>query len=164
MATPSDPLLATELEIVKARTSYAWNVWEFHGRQRLSMFNYFLVIVGILINGYLAALKDPSLHRILQAVCFLGFVQCLVFGMIDWRNRKMLYFADECLKKSEGILFQSPPEPHIGPMAMRDREEEGPGLFRYSKMVIWIWMTYILIGAGFLIALIHSTCLLSYGR
>lgn len=72
MGTPGSTLLDGDLESVKARLGYAWNVWEFHGRQRMNMFNYFLVIVGILVNGYIAALKDNSLHDIVPAICLLA--------------------------------------------------------------------------------------------
>jgi hypothetical protein len=143
------------LEEVKARLSYAWNVWEFHGRQRMNMFNYFLVITGILVNGYINAVKENSLHRVVPAICLLGLVQCLVFLMIDWRNRTMLYFADSLLKDSEKELFKSPSSERLGPMSQRT-EKESKGLFCASKMVYWIWATYIAVGIAFLMALIRS--------
>jgi hypothetical protein len=156
MATPESPASPNEsVEILKLRVSYAWGVWEFHGRQRFSMFNYFLVITGILVNGYLTALKEKDLHGLLPAICLLGLVQCCVFTMIDWRNRKMLYFADDVLRESEKKLFQSPPSEHAGPMVRRVTEESH-GLFRYSKMLYWIRLTYGVIALGFLAALVHA--------
>lgn len=152
-------LLANDLEIVKARMTYAWSVWEFHARQRLSMFNYFLLIIGILINGYLIALKDGGLHGLLPALCLLGLIQCLVFAMIDWRNREMLYFADDLLQESEKKLYTSAPNEHAGPMVRRVTEETNRP-FRYSKMKYWIRLTYGVIALGFLAALIDSIWLL----
>ncbi len=169
MGTPESPTSQNgsprnQLEILKVRMDYAWDVWEFHGRQRMSMFNYFLLITGILINGYLTALKEEGLHGLLPPICVLGLVQCFVFAMIDWRNRKMLYFADDLLRESEEELFKSPPNEHAGPMARRVKEESH-GLFRYSKMLYWIRLTYGVIALGFLAALIHSICLfLSHGH
>ncbi len=145
----------TDMEIVKARLNYAWNVWEFHGRQRMNMFNYFLVITGILVNGYINAIKESGLHRIVLAICLLGVVQCVVFLMIDWRNRTMLYFADSLLKESEKELFKSPSSNLLGPMSQRT-EKEKKGLFCASRMVYWIWATYIIVGVAFLLALIRS--------
>lgn len=147
---PGSTLSASELETLKAKLSYAWNVWEFHGRQRMSMFNYLLVIVGILVSAYITALKDKDLHGIVLAICLLGFVQCFVFVMIDWRNRAILYFADSLLRESEGELFKSG-----GPMCQR-AAKESRGLFRFSKRIYWMWLTYTLIGIGFLAAFIRS--------
>jgi len=151
MGTP----LASDLEIVKARLSYAWNVWEFHGRQRMNMFNYFLVITGILTNGYITALKEKSLHAILPFICVLGFVQCCAFLMIDWRNRTMLYFADDLLQESENKLFRSLPNELSGPMSQR-AEKEKKVWFRISRMKYWMWLTYILVGVLFMAALIYE--------
>lgn len=153
MATAGS-IAPSDLELVKARLGYAWNVWEFHGRQRMNMFNYFLVITGILVNGYINAVKESSLHRVVPAICLLGFVQCVVFLMIDWRNRTMLYFADGLLKESEKELFKSPSSP--GPMSQRS-EKEARGLFRVAKMVYWIWATYIIVGIAFVLAFVRST-------
>jgi hypothetical protein len=125
-------------------------VWEFHGRQRMNMFSYFLVITGILVNGYINAVKENGLHRILPAICLLGIVQCLVFLMIDWRNRTMLYFADSLLQESEKELFESP-----GPMSRRS-DKEKKGLYRASRMVYWIWATYTVVGIAFLLAFVRS--------
>lgn len=156
MGTPGSALPASDLETVKARLTYAWNVWEFHGRQRMNMFYYFLVIVGILVNGYITALKETSLHRILPAICLFGLILCLVFIVIDWRNRKMLYFADKLLRESEERLSKFSPIGLTGPMSQRQEEEGKNWLFRHSKMQYWIWTTYIVIGIGFLIGLIRS--------
>jgi len=157
MGTPSSALPAGDLEALKAKLTYAWNVWEFHGRQRMNMFNYFLVIVGILINGYINAFKEKSLHSVLSIICLLGFLQCFVFLMIDWRNRTMLYFADDVLKELEKTLFTSSHNELLGPMSQRAAKEK-KGLFFYSKMKIWIWLTYILVGIVFLAGLIYARC------
>lgn len=142
----------TELDTLNAKLNYAWNVWEFHGRQRMSMFNYFLVITGILVSGYVAARSKDGPHEIVPAICLLGFVQCFVFIMIDWRNRTILYFADGLLREAEEQLFNNERK---GPMSQRAAKESQGG-FQFSKMVIWMWLTYILIGIGFLAALIRS--------
>jgi hypothetical protein len=154
MGTPGS-VSSNDLETVKARVSYAWNVWEFHGRQRMNMFNYFLVITGILVNGYINAVQEERLRCIVPVICLLGLVQCLVFLMIDWRNRTMLYFADSLLRESEKELFKPPSSVLAGPMSQRT-EKEKRGLFCASRMVYWIWATYIAIGIAFLLALIRS--------
>ncbi len=153
LSATNDLLSANDLETVKARMTYAWSVWEFHGRQRLSMFNYFLVITGVLISGYLAALKEEALPGLPPALCLLGLILCWVFAMIDWRNREMLYFADNLLQESEKRLYA--PNGHAGPMVTRVAEESR-WPFRYSKMKYWIRLAYSVIALGFLAALIDA--------
>jgi hypothetical protein len=154
MGTPGAPLSPTDPEILKLRTKYAWDFWEFHGRQRLSMFNYFLLITGILINGYLLALKEHFYHALLS-ICLLGMLQCLAFFMIDIRNRDMLYFADDLLRHlEEDYLFDSPPYKDLGPTTRRKKEEGSDWWLRNSKMLYWIRGTYGVIAVGFLISAI----------
>jgi hypothetical protein len=156
MGTPGSAPPTNDLETLKARLTYAWNVWEFHGRQRMSMFYYFLVIVGILVNGYITALKEPNLRHILPEICVLGLILSPIFLVIDWRNRKMLYFADELLRESEERLSKITPSGLAGPLSRREKEEGNNWLFKRAKMKYWIWTTYIVIGVGFLIELIRS--------
>ena len=159
MHCPSDPedLSATQMEILKLRAKYAWDLWEFHGRQRMNMFNYFLVITGILVNGYLSVLKDQTIWGALSPICLLGIFQCLAFFMIDIRNRKMLYFADDILKElGRGFLFASPPYSELEVATRRDEEEKADWWFRNSKMKYWIQGTYLIIGLAFLALLIYS--------
>src|SRR5450759_4327950 len=55
--TPSpDPQLdgIPAVELLKTRSQLAWNWFEFHARQRMTMFNNFLIITGILVNGALS--------------------------------------------------------------------------------------------------------------
>lgn len=163
MGTPGTPppptaLTAIELEFLKLRTKYLWDVWEFHGRQRMSMFYYFVVVAGILVNGYLIVLKEPLIPKgVLPPICVLGMLLCLAFLMIDIRNRKMLYFADDLLKDLEkDCLFNSSPYKDRGPIARRAIEEDRYWWFRISKMKYWIWMTYFTVMLGFLMSLADS--------
>jgi hypothetical protein len=41
MGTPGASLPMEQLEMLKLRMQHTWNVWQFAGRQRVSMFNYF---------------------------------------------------------------------------------------------------------------------------
>ncbi len=42
----------------EVRLTYAWNWFSYHAGQRLSAFNFFLVIVGVLTVGFGQAISD----------------------------------------------------------------------------------------------------------
>jgi len=47
-----------ECELHRARMTYAWAWFQYHADQRLKAFNFFLVILGILVVAYGAAMKE----------------------------------------------------------------------------------------------------------
>jgi hypothetical protein len=144
-----------ESEIMKVRLKYAWDWWEFHGRQCMNMFNYFLLITGILANGYLTARKETTLHVALLPICMLGIAQCLSFFMIDVRNRTRLTFAEDLLESLEkDFVFPCPRYAAGGPVVQSRETEHEKRLFRHSKMVYWIRGTYVLVAVSFLAALV----------
>src|SRR4051812_49073283 len=49
-----------ERELLKLRADYAWKWFDLHAKQRMTLFNYFLIVAGILANGILLTLKDPG--------------------------------------------------------------------------------------------------------
>jgi hypothetical protein len=80
--------------------------------------------------------------------------------MIEIRNRKFLYFADDLLKKlEEDYLFDISPYKGLGPMTRRDSEEGRDRLLRISRMEYWMRGTYVVIGCGFLVSLVYLSWL-----
>jgi hypothetical protein len=49
---------ATDSKLLPTRMKYAWDWFQYHADQRLKAFNFFLVILGILIVAYGAAMKE----------------------------------------------------------------------------------------------------------
>jgi len=167
MATPTTPpspaLTAIELEFLKLQTKYLWDIWEFHGRQRMSMFYYFVIVAGILVNGYLMVLKEVLIPTgVLPPICVLGVFVCFAFLMIEIRNRNMLYYADDLLRTLEKDYFFNSAYKDLGPLTRRVIEEDCNWWFRNSKMKYWIPATYLTIMLGFLICLADSVWLLRH--
>lgn len=153
------------VELLKLRSQLAWNWFEFHSRQRISMFNYFLLITGILVNGYAAAVRD-RLTGMSIGICAFGFVQALCFLMIDVRSRNMIHYGESVLEKLErDVLF---PDGFRGPGAEGERQlglrrcdedlREGSRFtfHRLIKMKYWIRVMYVLAAAGFVLAALAS--------
>jgi hypothetical protein len=49
-----------ELELLKLRLDYAWKWFDLHAKQRMTLFNYFLIIAGIFANAIIISVKDAN--------------------------------------------------------------------------------------------------------
>jgi hypothetical protein len=126
----------------------------------MTMFNYFLVITGILVSGYVTAIND-KMFSTAECVCIFGFVQCICFLMIDIRSRQMIRYGEDVLDKLErDVLF---PDGFRAAGARgkqlglrrcdEDQREGGPfAPHRLLKMKFWIRGMYVLAAAGFVLA------------
>jgi len=88
----------------QARLTYAWEWFKYHAGQRVSMFNYFLIITGILANAYVGLLKDGSRALITQGGWALGIIGALTaigFVMLDVRNKALVDRGSNVLKELE---------------------------------------------------------------
>jgi len=86
------------------RLTYVWEWWKFHAKQRTDMFNYFLIITGILANAYATALKEHYLQLSI-GVAAVGAVAAIGFLLLDIRNRFQLAKADAILQAIESDLI-----------------------------------------------------------
>ena len=111
-------------DMLKTRLDYAWGWWQFHGKQRTDMFNYYLIITGILANAYVSVWKD-SPFGLGAGIAILGILASIGFVLLDIRNRQQLEAANTALEKiqNEGLgvalAYIGPPAVHprwIGPL------------------------------------------------
>ncbi len=80
---------------------YSWDYFHFHASQRLTTFNFYLVICGFVIAGYATALRDSHDSPV---AALLGLVLSLIsfiFWKLDLRNRQMIWNAEDALKELE---------------------------------------------------------------
>ena len=118
---PGEPIAPTEL--LKVRLDYAWKWFDFHAKQRVTMFNFFLIGCGILANALVVAHKE-RFHVTEAALGFLGGVTSIGFICLDMRNRQLLCSAQDVLAKLEGeVLF--PAGALGGGFVTRDRAASG---------------------------------------
>jgi hypothetical protein len=81
---------------------YAWKYFEFHANQRLTTFNYYIAVSGLVTTGLVA-----SFHRAVE-VPYLGIVLGLlliafshIFWRVDARNRILVQYGEDALKLFE---------------------------------------------------------------
>ena len=103
--TPARNRPASKLQtddLIQVRLTYVWDLWKFHAKQRTDMFNYFLIITGILANAYVTLLKNGDRqHALAVGLGLLGIITSVGFCLLDIRNRKQLERATDILIKIE---------------------------------------------------------------
>jgi hypothetical protein len=92
--------------LYSARFEYAWRYFNFHAAQRTTMFNYFVVFSGFLINACIALFqKDDYLPLLLASG--LGTVITLFFIFLERRNEELVHVAEDILRALErDVLFK----------------------------------------------------------
>ena len=101
------PQFERDQTLLPLKLDYAWRWFSLHAKQRVTMFNYFLVASGILANVYGVLLRE-QLYWQAFAVATIGSFACLVSVGLDKRNHRLVKLGEDVLREIEQIhLFQS---------------------------------------------------------
>ena len=92
----------------KETVDYVWKWFEFHAKQRTTMFNYFIVFSILFINAIISLIakgfaKDSPV--ILFILIFIGIIITLIFCGIDHRNKKLLSAGEDVLINMEKLFI-----------------------------------------------------------
>ena len=79
---------------------YAWRWFDLHAKQRVSMFNFFLLSVGALATAYGLLLRE-QLYVVAAVAAVMGVFVSLVSCLLDVRNRQLVKMGEEALKGVE---------------------------------------------------------------
>jgi hypothetical protein len=88
-------------ELHKLQFDYAWKWFNFHADQRTKVFNFMLIVVGILAAGIINSLDKHLPNTVYALLCFTGGSLALIFWLLDWRNRYLLWLAEDVLRYLE---------------------------------------------------------------
>ncbi|MDQ3181747.1 MAG: hypothetical protein M3Q33_14675 [Acidobacteriota bacterium] len=127
----------------KTAFDYAWKWFDFHGKQRMQLFNYFLIITGILANAYVTAL-DKKFFDVGAIVCILGVLQSLGFVVFDIRSRVLTERAEKALHAFEHekqLFSRYKYKNEIIEICLPLNDNSSP----ITKMKYWIWAIEIAI-------------------
>lgn len=80
---------------------FAWGWFQYHASQRLTSFNFFLIIVGLLLVGYAQAV-DHSWNGFGVALGLLGALVSAGFLALDVRNDELVQCGLAALKGHDG--------------------------------------------------------------
>lgn len=89
------------MELLKLRLDFARKHFEFHARQRTTMFNFFLLVVGIILAAYGSVVREASVKYLGPYVALSGMSVCLAFLFIDLRNTHLLEYSEKIIAEIE---------------------------------------------------------------
>jgi hypothetical protein len=96
----SDPCgekkLALEKWLFERRLDYARYFFDHHAKQRMSMFNFFLIFSGFVISGYANLSKDGN-YLFSTTLALAGAVLTIFFICLDRRNEELVHIAEDVL-------------------------------------------------------------------
>jgi hypothetical protein len=80
---------------------YTWKWFALNADQRLRTFNFYLLIVAVVLGGLLAYLKDARSPAYAAPVGVLLAIISYIFWRLDQRTREFLHLAERILKAIE---------------------------------------------------------------
>ena len=158
-------LAESPLELSKLRFDYAWKFFSFHATQRTQMFNFMLLLVGILAASLTGSI-DKGLVEPAIAVCAVGIIVAFIFLKLDRRNRDLVRTAETVLTflEQDEIFSGAPrftppnaPEQVLGIFTRRTELEtaNGRGFFKRLwrgehriMLPLFAWIVAILFAAA----------------
>lgn len=166
-------------KLFESRYNYSWDSFEFHAKQRISMFNFFIIFAGISANA-IATLLRTDRYIMAGSLAIAGSVISCIFIFLDRRNEELVHNAEDNLRELEkDVIFikyireiEWPKrKTYIGKMEKRlerrqlgihlredaDKDSEVPSRYEHG---IWIPKLEFFIAALYLIA---GGCLLWRG-
>jgi hypothetical protein len=120
----------------KETRDYAWKYFALHADQRLRTFNFYLLIVTVVIGGLLAYLKDARSPAYAAPVGLLLTVLSYIFWRLDGRARELIQHAEEVLKAVEEDIQ---PEKVSGKLRLFAGEDQKTEALRapHGRLRLW---------------------------
>ncbi len=162
-------------KLMEIRFDYAWKYFDFHAKQRTTMFNFFILFSGVLANAYVL-LFNNNYYFLSIFVAFLGVSIAIIFIFIDRRNEELVHIAEDVLlclerevlfkdckciinwpkrRKLSGSMKFQPTERQIGIFLREEADEidDGKSIYSHGK---WLPRIHIIIALFFLLCCIYS--------
>jgi hypothetical protein len=148
--------------------NYAWNWFQYHASQRLTAFNFFLILTSAGIVGYGNAARDHSWGYAI-AIAFVGLIVAVGFLAMDIRNTELVQCgrnaldelekqlplvdirtADETRSTLQEVLNHGPEQQLYGWVSKNPKRER---LLTHS---VWLRSIMVVIAVGFLFGLVAA--------
>lgn len=174
---PVDPRIANAegFAFHQARMNYAWDWFQYHADQRLKAFNFFLVIVGVLVVGYATAMKESltavdaakaasasAYAHFALGIALCGVVISIAFLVIEVRNTELVACGRRWLDRLEGTLGMTLRRDDENRLCLNDAFGPVTRVLTPCKNFIshkfWIRLVYALALVGFSIATAYAAC------
>ncbi len=132
------------------RLDIAWKYFELCAKQRLSLFNFFVVFSGLLTTGYITAITDSRIP--LWLPMSLGILQVLtsyIFYALDVRNKNLTKHAEEAIKEIEISTPLNPAQPRarfFSSEATMTLDLPGPIPKTIGSAFRWLYFIFVVFG------------------
>lgn len=85
---------------------HLWSYFELHANQRITLFRYYTIILGLFITSAGVVLiryhQQPSMEEIIGFVLSVVFLIITIsFFLLDRRNRQLIHYAEKALRNFE---------------------------------------------------------------
>lgn len=118
----------------------AWDYFQMHAAQRLTTFNFYLVISSLITTALFSTFqKDYQLHGIGVIPGFLLTFVSFVFWKLDGRNKELIEIAEASLKffEANNDIKDSEKKPHIAKVFSREEYETNRKRIKKRKFCFW---------------------------
>src|SRR5262249_21475929 len=110
-------------DTLKEQRDYAWSYFQLHANQRMTSFNFFVLIAALLTTGLAGTLKSDFTHHYVSVILALSLIGiAFIFWKMDQRVRYLVKHAEDALKAIEDKWMEN--EDFIGPALALFRTEE----------------------------------------
>jgi len=99
-AQPSPNLLDQKKWLFDQRFKYGMELFKFHADQRMKMFQFFLLFVGLVASAY-GALLTKGIFIIASLLAFFAAVLTIGFLSLEHRNEELVHIAEDVLASLE---------------------------------------------------------------
>ncbi len=94
-----------EADMSEKALDHAWSYFQLHANQRMAIFNFFLVLAGLVAAGLAAAFQGTSRFAVLGiALGLLLALVSFVFWKLDQRSAFFVKHAEQALTELESLL------------------------------------------------------------
>jgi hypothetical protein len=128
----------SDAEQVKRLEDRAWQAFAAHAGQRLTTFNFYIVLSSLLITAIAATFQKDFRLPYLGAVVggLLAFVSYL-FWRLDKRNRELIKLSESALKHFEAAIPPVDPSQPYHPAAFFSRDDYETAAKKAASK--WYW-------------------------
>jgi hypothetical protein len=152
-------------ELQKLQFDYAWKWFSHHANQRVKMFNFMLIALGVFATAIVSAIANHLQSGFAAVLCFVAAAFALAFSLLDDRNRYLVSLGEELLAHLErstlfgqGVSIQDRDGKTIqfGVLSRQESEEWGKrGLMHdicHGKHRVWLPFVSRVMSALFVVA------------
>ncbi len=120
---------------------YVWDYFQLHASQRLTTFNFYIVISTAIATGYIVTLGVSSIPVLAILLGFTISLLSFIFWKLDVRNKLLIKNAEEALKYLEALTYTPGDKNESNVLKIFTYEEEQTNRMKMSKS-FWPWKNH----------------------